>query len=58
MPKPSRRIAPRRAAPDDSEFDADDSAAEGVRLIKAFVRIADPARRAWLIEQAETMAAR
>lgn len=58
MPKPARRIVPRRAAEEESEFDPDESAAEGVRLIKAFLRIADPHLRARLIQQAEAMAAR
>lgn len=35
-----------------------DATADGVRLVKAFLRIVDPRQRAWLIEQAEALAAR
>jgi hypothetical protein len=37
---------------------APNATAEGVRLVKAFLRIGDPRQRAWLIEQAEALAAR
>jgi hypothetical protein len=46
MPKPNQEIAEANTTE------------EGVRLVKAFLRIADPRQRAWLIEQAEALAAR
>jgi hypothetical protein len=36
--------------------DSGPSADEGLRLIRAFSRIGDPGRRAWLLEQVERLA--
>ena len=36
--------------------DAGPTAEEGLRLLMAFIRIHDPGRRAWLIEQVERLA--
>jgi hypothetical protein len=36
--------------------DAGPTAEEGLRLLMAFIRIHDPGRRAWLLEQVERLA--
>ena len=36
--------------------DGGPSADEGLRLIRAFARIGDPGRRAWLLDQVERLA--
>jgi hypothetical protein len=36
--------------------DSGPGADEGLRLIRAFARIGDPGRRAWLLEQVERLA--
>lgn len=51
------RAGAREGFDQDGDFDAEQPA-QGVRLVKAFLRITDPRQRAWLIEQAEAMAAR